>query len=149
MKYLSFTVRVAVFIVLIYGVDKTPLDVYSLAARFHWNHFEMFLYSGIGFYLSWRIATAVSHWLSKQFWRGYHNRRGLADIERISEWSATDFDRDFEHLHRIYQSSPEDRKQEKALDILAFVEVASKHGFAQQRDGDAYHFVRTEKKDTE
>jgi len=149
MKYVSLAIRVAVFIALIYGADKTPLDVYRMAARFHWNYLEMLLYSGIWLYLSWRIATAVSRWLSKQVWRRHHNRLGLADIERITKWSAADFDKDFEYLHRIYQCAPEDRKQEKALDILAFVEVASTYGFTQQRDGDIYHFVSIEKKGTE
>lgn len=142
----SLPIRVAIFIAIVYGADKTPFDVFKVGGRFHWNHAEMLLYSSVCLVLLWLTATAISGWLSTQFWKAHHKRMGLADIERMSEWSAADFDKDYEYLYQRFKDAPEYQKPERGLDIAGFVEVASKHGFALQRHGDSYRFGSIEKK---
>ncbi len=86
----------------------------------------------------------------KKFWKLHHDKMGLADVEQLAHWNAEDFDREFKYFRqRFERTTDENQKHERSLDILALIDVARHHGFAQVRDGEDFetlHFVKIGKK---
>jgi hypothetical protein len=97
------------------------------------------------------ILFAVVFWwcwkrVSKWFWKTYHRSMGFADIERVQDWSAEDFDREYAYFHKLFDLATDaTQKKRRSMDIFALLDVARHSGFVLTREGenfDTLHFVK-------